>query len=230
MSDSFERGLSLYSKGKFEEAKAEFLKIEDTGRKKPLADYYLGLCYVQLRDSKTAIKYYKKVRSIDLEGLGLVDSESFVYNLFINMGSAFLSEKEYEDAARSFEEALRMRNWDSRVKMNLANAYLYLHEHRKARELFESLVSNDSEVPEIYYCLGVSYLHTSEFLKARKMFEIAVKKQHRARLVLLRLYETLIELKEDNEANKLKVELVQLYESEEKLNEILEKKKMERQN
>ncbi len=228
MSDSFQTGLALYSKAKFKEAKEEFLKIGTNDKRYHLANYYLGLCHVQIGDIKQAIQYYKKVRGIDAENLGLVDSESFIYNLYINMGSALLSEKEYEDAARCFEEALRIRSYDSRVKLNLGNAYLYQQQHEKARKIFEALKNEAVEIPELYYCLGVSYLQTGEYQKAKDALEIAVEKQNRARIVVLRLYESVRELGRTEEAEKLRSELIQLYGNEQNLEQLLEKKRAER--
>jgi tetratricopeptide (TPR) repeat protein len=228
MSDSFQTGLLLYSKGQFKEAQEEFLKLDSSDKRIPLANYYLGLCNVQLGNMKEAIKYYKKVGVIDTEHIGLADSESFVYTLYINMGSALLAEKEYQDAAHCFEEALRIRNYDSRVKMNLGNAYLYQKQHEKARKIFEELKKNEMEIPELHYCLGVSYLQTAEYQKAKESLEVAVKKQNRARIVVLRLYEAVKELGLTEEAEKLRIELIESYGSEEKLSEILEKKRIER--
>lgn len=228
MSNFFNEGLSLYSSGDYEGAKESFLKVSEDNRYNALAKYYLGLIHVQTRKVKEAIQYYKQIKEIDLDGLGLIDNETFTYNLYINMGSALLAGKEFVEAARCFEEALQIKDWDNRVKLNLANTYMYMKQHEKAREILSELKDNAPEIKEVYYCLGLSFYETGEFQTAKEMFDLAVKKDDRAILPIIRLYETLLELNDKKRIAEVKKILIDRLGSEIELEHELERSRKTR--
>lgn len=222
----FESALAAYSKGDFLDAQKLFMKIPDSSSVAPLAYYYIGLTFVQLGDLKNGVKWYKKVQKIDAEVLG-VDSERFVYTLYINMASAMQATGEFSDAARIYEEALNIKGDDHRVKMNLGNSYLSLNDYTNAEKIFGEIKQSNPEVKEVYYCLGLTHLYNQNYADATEMFEIAKEKQNNSRVVLLRLYQSLLALGKIDEAESLKPELVEKYGGDAAFQEALEKKQKE---
>ncbi|MBY0549379.1 MAG: retroviral-like aspartic protease family protein [Candidatus Obscuribacterales bacterium] len=61
MGSSYQEGVALYNKGKFNEALAVFNQVSSTGHEDANVVYYSGLCHHQLRDFKQAKACYQKV-------------------------------------------------------------------------------------------------------------------------------------------------------------------------
>lgn len=61
MGSSYQEGVSLYNKGKFQEALSVFDQVAKSGHEDGNLVYYSGLCYHQLRDFKQAKACYQKV-------------------------------------------------------------------------------------------------------------------------------------------------------------------------
>ncbi len=150
----FNQGLAYYSQKEFKTAISIFKQIDDKSSLAPLKYYYLGLCHVQLQNLEEAAKWYKKVRLIESDMLG-VCNEDFIYSLYINMASVLQILKEYTDAERLYQQSLNIKDYDPRVHQNLGNIYLDQGKHEKAREMFEHVLKIAPDFDEARYCLGI---------------------------------------------------------------------------
>jgi tetratricopeptide (TPR) repeat protein len=185
---TFDKGLVLYSKRKYEECIPFFKKVTHSSLI-ILKHYYLGLSYVQLGKFEEGLEEYRKIHEIprNVEG---VDYDKLLYGLYINMGSILQAltrknpdeqkkQKYLNEAIACYEYALQIQDIDPRVWNNIGNAYLDLENYDKALENFNKALALDDEYPEAYYCKSLVYEFTSRFPEAIKELENALKWRNR---------------------------------------------------
>ena len=142
---TFEKGLSLYSKGKYKEALKYFESLTDPSFE-IMKYYHIGLVKIQLGQLEEGLKEYRKIHEVNRINQG-VEYDKFMYSLYINMGSTLqvLAKKKgkelYNEAISCYNYALQIEDHDARVWNNLGNAYLEIEKNLDAIRSFKKLLS-----------------------------------------------------------------------------------------
>ncbi|WP_027003863.1 KGGVGR-motif variant AAA ATPase [Hugenholtzia roseola] len=117
-------GNSFAFLGKYEEAKAQYLRAIEIDANNHQAFSNLGLAYLNLQDPKTAISYLQKA----------VEIKSDNYQTWNNLGNAYYALMQYEQARLCFERAVENQPYYHQGFYNLA--CLYSLEKNKSQTLF----------------------------------------------------------------------------------------------
>jgi len=192
MSDkkTFEKGLSLYSKGKYKEALKHFESLTDPSFE-IMKFYHIGLVKIQLGQLEEGLKEYRKIHEVNRINQG-VEYDRFMFSLYINMGSTLqvLAKKKgkklYNEAISCYTYALQIEDNDARVWNNLGNAYLEIEKFRDAIKSFNKAIELDDEYPEAHYSISLVYESLSQYEKAIFHLESALKFK-KSKIILNRL-------------------------------------------
>lgn len=188
---TFEKGLSLYSKGKFEEALKYFESLKDPSFE-VMKYYHIGLVKIQMGQLEEGLKEYRKIHEVNHINQG-VEYDKFMFSLYINMGSTMqvLAKKKgkelYNEAISCYTYALQIEDNDARVWNNLGNAYLEIEKYLDAIKSFNKAIELDDEYPEAHYSLSLVYESMSQYESAIEHLETALKWKSKNKIILNRL-------------------------------------------
>ena len=188
---TFEKGLSLYSKGKFEEALKHFESLSDPSFE-IMKHYHIGLVKIQMGQLEEGLREYRKIHEVNRINQG-VEYDKFMFSLYINMGSTLqvLAKKKgrelYNEAISCYTYALQIEDNDARVWNNLGNAYLEIEKYLDAIKSFHKAIELDDEYPEAYYSISLVYESMGNFEMAIEHLETALKWKSQNKIILNRL-------------------------------------------
>jgi tetratricopeptide (TPR) repeat protein len=158
-----------------------------------MKQYHIGLCHVQMGKPEEALQAYRSIREVDTNTLG-VNSNQFLYGLYINMGSVlqFLARRKknpamFEEAKACYEYALQLDDHDAKVWNNLGNIFLDLEKYEDAERCFKKAIGLDDEFPEAHYCLSLVYEFTQQIPNAIEQLENALHFKNSDKNILNRL-------------------------------------------
>lgn len=200
-----EYGFSLFKLEKYKEAKQEFEKIKDIpSKEQPLAQYYYAYISYNEGDFTSALKEFEKLKDdkkfgnvvpvyicqiyllqkkyalVISEGITYLDNDRLVDKdkLLLTVAEAYYYQKEYNQAAKYYKEAIN-------INSNLSSHHAYQagiiafkqKDFQKALEFFTTLsdLKEDSLGQNIAYHQGEAYLFTGDKLKAKNSFAFASK-------------------------------------------------------
>lgn len=187
----FEKGLALYSKKLYDQALPFFHHLKDPSFQL-LKLYHLGLTYVQLGDLDKGLDYYKQIREVPPEVLG-IEYDKIMYGLYINMGSTMQvlakarGKRLYQEAIECYKYALQIQESDPRVWNNLGNAYIEMDQFSQAIDAFKKALALDAEYSEAHYSLSLAYEFSSQFPLAVKHLKEALQSKPQNKLILNRI-------------------------------------------
>ncbi len=188
---TFEKGLSLYSKGEYKEALRYFESLTDPSFEM-MKYYHTGLVKIQLGKLEEGLKEYRKIHEVNRINQG-VEYDKFMYSLYINMGSTLqvLAKKKgkelYNEAISCYNYALQIEDHDARVWNNLGNAYLEIEKFLDAIKSFHKAIELDDEYPEAHYSISLVYESMSQYKSAIEHLETALKWKSQNKIILNRL-------------------------------------------
>jgi len=118
-----------------------------------------GLGFLALKQGqyKTGEGYFRKIIDL-LEGNVPLGGEDTLETAYFYLGSALYEQREYEDAAGYFKEALRLRRDASDTHYALAVCYRELGLDEAYRESLENALLFDPQLPEANYDLAAILL------------------------------------------------------------------------
>jgi len=133
-----------------------------------------GLGFIALKQEqyKTGEGYYRKIIEL-LEGNVPLGGEDTLETAYFYLGSALYEQKEYEDAASYFKEALRLRRDASDTHYALAVCYRELGSDDAYRESLENALLFDPSMPEANFDLGVILSAEGDTASAAERFRTA---------------------------------------------------------
>ena len=188
---TFEKGLSLYSQGKYKEALKYFESLTDPSFEM-MKHYHIGVVKIQMGQLEEGLKEYRKIHEVNRINQG-VEYDKFMFSLYINMGSTLqvLAKKKgrelYTEAISCYNYALQIEDNDARVWNNLGNAYLEIEKYLDAIKSFHKAIELDDEYPEAHYSISLVYESMGNFEKAIEHLETALKWKSHNKIILNRL-------------------------------------------
>ncbi len=188
---TFEKGLSLYSKGKFAEALKLFESLTDPSFE-IMKHYHIGLVKIQMGQLEEGLKEYRKIHEVNRINQG-VEYDKFMFSLYINMGSTLqvLAKKKgkelYNEAISCYNYALQIEDNDARVWNNLGNAYLEIEKNLDAIKSFHKAIELDDDYPEAHYSISLVYESMGNFEMAIEHLETALQWKSQNKIILNRL-------------------------------------------
>ncbi|PKQ15033.1 MAG: hypothetical protein CVT67_11215 [Actinobacteria bacterium HGW-Actinobacteria-7] len=129
----------------------------------------IGFSSLKEKEYKTAEGYFRKI--VDLIG-GKVDSgrEASLESAYFYLGTALFEQRDYEEAAANFKEALRLRKDGADTHYALARTYFELDSPQAYRESLENALLFDPKMPEANYDYGVILLDEGDLAGAAEHF------------------------------------------------------------
>ncbi|MEM8780760.1 MAG: protein kinase, partial [Cyanobacteria bacterium P01_G01_bin.49] len=118
--------------------------------------------------------YQKAIRLYDK--LLQVPDENARYTVLLSKAKAQLLDNKYEDARKSFAEALKIEPDAYQIKYYLGNSYAQIGNYMEAVEEYDSVTEN-YQTRHYYYALrdsGFAHYMISEYAKAQERFERAI--------------------------------------------------------
>lgn len=166
--DHFSKGEAHYKGRQYEPAVKE---LREAIKQSPEWDdphYVLALSLTELNKLKEAIEEYKRV--IDL---AIKDDPKILS--YYNMGNAYYDLGEYENAIKSYKQAIKLDPTLSKPHNNLGLAYAALGRIAEAKAEFAEAVRLKPDYAEAHYNLAVAYLQLGRKQDAEKQKETLVK-------------------------------------------------------
>lgn len=108
------KGIEAHDKGEFRTAIDNYLKVKEGDTAYFLATYEVALSYVNFDKPDSAIFYLKK---------GLKRNSEYHHDMMILLGQAYDSDKEYENAINTFDEAVKIYPNSYRIFFERGIAY-----------------------------------------------------------------------------------------------------------
>lgn len=140
----------------------EFLKLYETHEtNKPLKLLTLGNFYnLQLKDYKSAIKYYEQYLKID-------ETKSVIYTILGSLYAKEYGELSLKDQIYYFEKAYKLKPQNRLILHSLAFNYEKLGDKYIADKFYRELLENNP-TPTDYYNYGAFLISCGEFQKGHK--------------------------------------------------------------
>ena len=142
-------GRTLYSTGRFPEARDQFIACLRIQPQYPRALENLGLCYEALRDYTKAFDCYRKAISAEEVKKGHKNAEPYAY-----YGRLLLQTGESEEALSVLRQAVGASPRSFIANFELGNALLSVGELRDAERFLLAAENLDSKFARTYYLLG----------------------------------------------------------------------------
>jgi tetratricopeptide (TPR) repeat protein len=92
------------------------------------------------------------------------------------LGIQYMQEGKWEEAAKTFNEAIEETPKDPIAYINFGNLLAVLNETEKAHQFYKKAIDLDENAGAAYYSAGNLFFEESNFHKAKDMFELALKK------------------------------------------------------
>lgn len=161
--DYFNIAENLYYTGNLE-LSAEFLKLyEKQETNKPLMFITLANFYnLQLKDYKTAIKYYEKYIEID-------KTKAVVYTIVGSLYAKLYGDLSLKDQIFYFKKAYAIKPADRLVLHGLAYGYEKLGDRANADKFYQKLLENNPTEVD-YYNYGAFLINCGDFQNGHKYF------------------------------------------------------------
>jgi Ca-activated chloride channel family protein len=125
-------GNFYHSQGRYDEAIQAYSKALEYPEILPYAEYALGTVYTTLEEMSPALSRYDDA-SQSIEDLPLEGREELAYRISYNRGVVLFWEGNFEEAAESFKEALKIDGSRIDAKRNLELALLSLSQQQSSQ-------------------------------------------------------------------------------------------------
>jgi tetratricopeptide (TPR) repeat protein len=182
-------GLNLYKDGQTAEAVKVLEGVVRDNAGKYSAQLQLGLHYSDTnKDPKRAVLAFEEYLKSRPNDENTIKMDTAVRT---KLGMAYMSEKDYDNAQRVFEELARAKPGDGALKALMGTVYAAKREQDpkacdKAITIFESILRDAPKQPSIYLNLGYCYLKNNRAADAQREADLYTKaKQQDARGYLL---------------------------------------------
>jgi serine/threonine-protein kinase len=164
-------GTFYFQQGRYPEAARAFQEVITLAPDNAKAYSNLGGMYYLMERPDEAVKMYE--RSIEIKP---------TYGGYMNLGTLNFQEKRFKNAARAYEEALKLNDKEYRIWKFLAACYGQIPDERqkleeaekRALELEEALLKINPEDPMLLAQLTMSYVEFHQPEKAAECLEKAV--------------------------------------------------------
>jgi len=164
----FQQIKSSYKKNNFEEA----LRIADgiiDEIKSPEIPQYIGQCYYQLGDYKTALeKFQEKIKNIKS------DAEAHQY-----IGQCYYQLGDYKTALEKFQEKIKNIKSDAEAHQYIGQCYYQLGDYKTALEKYEEALkikkNNIQSYNGIYNCYFIQQMFKEALLVVDRILSVGLK-------------------------------------------------------
>ena len=143
----------------------KFLKLyEKKETNKPLKFLTLANFYnLELKDYKTAIKYYEKYLQID-------ETKPVIYTITASLYAKLYGDLSLKDQIYYFTKSYNLRSNDKLSIQGLAFCYEKLGDNVNAKYFYQELIEKCNPTPTDYYNYGAFLISCGDFLKGHKYF------------------------------------------------------------
>ena len=161
-----QNAMQLHQKGKFEDAKKEYLSILKIQPKNAEVLHGLGLIAYQESKHQDALKYLNQAIKIDAD-------PSF-YN---NRGTVYFSIKKFTEAEIDYKKVLKLEPSFEDAQFNLANLYSDINRTQDAIEIFNKLLESNPQNVEVLFNRGNAFKREKNLEEAIKSYDRVIEIQ-----------------------------------------------------
>ncbi|MEW6615830.1 MAG: tetratricopeptide repeat protein [Thermodesulfobacteriota bacterium] len=163
----FYAGLSHINLEEYSEGLAMMNRAEEFFTEKSPVYYYMGLCFLGMRDLDTALDYLKKA-------LTSQPQEGDLGSIHFYLGSCYKEMERYEDALLDLKRAMEAEEGRKDIHNLMGYCYFKLKEYDDAIQCFSRAVEIDPNSAIDYANIGVNLREKGEIEKAVPMFKKAL--------------------------------------------------------
>ncbi len=210
----WEKGIELYQSGNYNEAIRVFKEVVKYNPKLPEGYFMIGLCYYRTGNIKDALDNFQQALNYNSAHKG---------SLFY-IGKIYMEIKEYKNAIKYFSLALQNTN-ENIEKLDIlklrGGCYIKIKDYEKAIDDFNEVVKNDYNDDLSNYLLGLANYNSGKIVQAEKYARIAFELNSNNRDYGILLMNILLELKKYKEGNKIGQDLLNKYNNDEEIIELI---------
>jgi len=166
-SSALSRGMSLFMEQDYKGAVKEFQRsigLSPTSGFAVESAHYMAGAYLQLDDTKNAVKAYETAITLDPNR---DDSHT-------KLGNLYFAENRYKEAEQEYKEAVRI-NPSANNHYSLGQAYLGLELYNDARNQFNEIITQAPESPNGYFGMGQALSGQEQYQEAIYKFQKALQ-------------------------------------------------------
>ena len=102
-----------------------------------------------------------------------VDLEKGSGPLWNNLGAAYAGDREWDKAARAFQQAAALKPADADIAENLANVQLSAGRFKEARVIYHRLLKSSPDKGKLYAKLCIAFYKEGKHAQARRFYKAA---------------------------------------------------------
>lgn len=156
--------------GRDDEATEQYEAILTINKEYTPAIAGIGFIAMKQQDWATGEKYFRKVVELEQTGEASMGPDTQLETAYFYLGTALMEQKQYEEAAGYFKQALRIRRDASDTYYALAICLRELGNEVGYRENLENTLAFDPKFPEANYDLAMLLLKDGDIAKAAELF------------------------------------------------------------
>jgi tetratricopeptide (TPR) repeat protein len=134
----------------------------------------IGFSLLKEKEFKTAEGYFRKIIEL-IEGKVSSGREATLESAYFYLGTALYEQRDYEEAAANFKEALRLKRDASDTHYALAKALEELDSPNAYKESLENALLFDPKMPEANYDYGLVMLEEGDEAAAAEHFRASAE-------------------------------------------------------
>jgi tetratricopeptide (TPR) repeat protein len=168
----FDRAVTLYNSGQFEQAAATFERVIEVEKEQPVVWANLANAYARLQQHDKAVTAYNRAIELDPRNSGYLQNLGSIYS---SMGDAESAREMYESAASL---AGQLNPKEAAISYyNMGVTYINAGQNEQAAEALRKAVELDPGHAESHYQLGITMIGLNDMdgaiAELRKYIEIA---------------------------------------------------------
>lgn len=163
----------LDAAGREDEAIEQYKTVLKLEKSHPSALAGMARIATERKEWRTAEGYWKKVISL-LETGTYAGIDRRLQDAYYGLGVMYYEEKDWEEAARSFRESLRIRRDDSMAHYMLGLSYKNMGVAQKAKEELQITLAFDPKMAEANYELALMLLKEGDKAQAAELLRVSI--------------------------------------------------------
>jgi tetratricopeptide (TPR) repeat protein len=165
-SQSLLSGMEEYKNGNYSKALENFLKAEDLFPKDSDIPFYMGLTYLQLKQEKEAVNYFKKTLKLN----------SNYFDAHFQLGMVLIQKKNFQEAIPHLKEVFKRSPERENLGYFLGYCYFNLGDYQKALSYFEKNKTEDKSIEQLnLYYSGLCKTYLGKIEEANDLYKRVIE-------------------------------------------------------
>jgi len=167
----YEKGISLYEQGEYEEAIAMFERFLELQPDLYEARVNIGNCYVRLKEYDKAIKEFELVLEKLSQKYPDLTGNKMAASIYASLGELCMDQGKLEEARKYFEMSISLDRSDPALPYNIGEILFNSGKIDEAITYYKIAIEINPKWPKSYLKLGYCYLNKAEMETAINYFK-----------------------------------------------------------